>query len=136
MIKIAIDLISGKAVLHKHQDIYDIFNGNNDVLWNSIDIDTGTLGFINLGRKTEFQGFVLNYIMKVLDNIQYGRIHVMHNDIVVTSPPYHEFYFAGREMDISFTAEFDGDEIHLDIENNDLDTATFKYIIVENIQLL
>lgn len=132
MIKTSVDLISGKVMLHKHQDVYDILEGDNSELWTSIDIASTATGTISLGSKLVYQGFIMNYILKVGASVQYGNIHIVHN-VATIGEPYHEFYYAGVSPDIVFTAAFNVNDIELDIENNELSSATFKYRILENI---
>lgn len=135
MIKTSVDLISGKVLLHKHQDVYDILEGDNSELWNSIDIATTVTGTIDLGSKLVYQGFIINYILKVGTSVQYGNIHVVHNTSTIAEP-YHEFYYAGTEPNIVFTSHFNVNDIELDITNNELTTTTFKYRILENMLVI
>lgn len=134
-IKTSVDLISGKVMLHKHQDVYDILEGDNSELWSALDIASTVTGTITLGSKLIYQGFILNYILKVGTKVQYGNIHIVHNGSTVADP-YHEFYYAGTEPDIVFSSAFNLNDIELDILNNELSSVTVKYRLLENMVLI
>jgi hypothetical protein len=108
-----------------------------DNSWHSIDIEPGAGGVIKLGDKTVHQGFVINYIMKMGTDIQYGNISVIHNGITVSDPPFNEFYFVENESSVAITSDFNGNIVEIDLQNNDpTNHATFKYRIIEKIDLI
>jgi archaellum component FlaF (FlaF/FlaG flagellin family) len=108
-----------------------------DNTWHSLDIEPGAIGVIELGDKNIYQGFVINYIMKMSTDIQYGNISVIHNGTTVSDPPFNEFYFVENEASVTINSDFNGNMVEIDLQNNDLTNhATFKYRIIEKIDLI
>ncbi len=134
--KTSFDLINGKLMMHKHQDLIDALDGDTSEYWTGLSIGPTATGIVNLGDYSEYQGFVMNYMFKIDNTIQSGVVCVIHNTTSVTTSPYHEYYYVGSERDVVFSASLDfSGMVELNIENNTIEDCHFKYRVTENIEL-